>query len=545
MYNFDGDMHPLQDHLRNPLRSEQDERDRVRIRTQFPDLSAAPGPHYLALRRYLDSRPESFYDRSAYQLTRDWLWSRDRSDHDGLQAYLSAQSSELSLALLYLREINAQDWHDEPLSRGDEFDFVRLIDRHIHPGYLRLVEGVFAPLLRLVAYFSRLDRKKGTDGLNIYSVIEEIRRGAMEPLVASYQHTMRNGIAHGGITYLQNEIRYQDSSGNVVTLPMREVVRIFDDFLDTCNGIAAALKLFFAAHRDAGFVAPREILIEELQEETRTPWWNIEGCVTGEAGSRSQLTVFARPDSRDYPKVQWSTLQSGILAEYFAPGFDRYFLSLESSKAWRGWASFDGNQLRGVRQSGSTRLEDYCGSLEDGLVFYVPQPAALPRVLGRIDTLFTSLRMRWPLALNDLREQLELPKIMPRNARAHRKSWGSVVNGEVVLRDLSPEQTVTTVRQHRRRVLRAAVTRAREAIPRSPATYLPIAFAQVAVFRRDYRRRRLSNFGLRSDLVCTVRFQRLARIQCPDIIGSTVEADGRWRIAWNRAWLEHTGVSLE
>jgi hypothetical protein len=538
-------MHPVEKHLRNSLSSGRDERDRKRLRARFPDLNSAPGPYYLSLRRYLDSRPERFFDRNAFQLTRDWLWSRDSSDHGGLHAYLSAQDSKLSLALLYLREINSQTWHDKPLSKGDEFDFIRLIERHIHPSYLRLVEGVFAPLLRIVAYFSRLDRKKGTDGLNIYSLVEECRRGPMKSLVVSYQHTMRNGIAHGGITYLQNEIRYQDSSGHAVTLATRTVVQIFDDLLDTCNGVVAALRLFFAVHREAGFMVPRDLMIEELQEETRTPWWSIEGCVTGEIGPRSQLTVFARPDTRDYPKVQWSTIQSGLLAEYFAPGFDRYFFSLESPKAWRGWASFDGNKLRIARDAGSARLEDYCNSLESGLVFYVPQPVGLPRVLGRIDTLITSIRMQWPLALEDLRKQLELPMILSRNSRAHRNSWGSVVNGVVVLQNLSPEEMVTTVRRHRRRILSAAVSHARKGLFRAPAAYLPIAFGQVAVFRRDYRRRRLSNFGLGSDLVCTVRLQRLARIKCPDINGSTVEAIGRWRIAWNRAWVEDTGVSLD
>ena len=462
-----------------------------------------------------------------------------------MKSYLSAHDAQLSSAFLYLREINAQDWHDEPLTKGDEFELTRYIERHINPAYLRLVEGVFAPLLRLFAYFSRLDRSKGTDGLNVYSIVEEIRLATLKPLVDSYQHTVRNGIAHGGITYLQNEIRYQDSNGNAVTLPLREVVRLFDDLLDTCNGVAASLKLFFAVHRDMGFIAPRELQIEELQEETRTPWWAIEGCVTGEINSRSQLVVFARPDSRDVSKVQWSAIQSGILAEYFAPGFDRYFLSLESTKAWRGWASFDGNQLRAVRESGSSRLEDYSRSLESGSVFYFPQPFALPRTLGRIDTLLTSLRINWPLALDDIRKQLDRPRIPARNGRAHRNSWGAVVNGDVVLPDVSPEEIVAIVRQQRRRILHSAVKQARGGVSRSVAAFLPIAFGQVSVFRRDYRKRRLSGFGLGSDLVCTIRLQRLARIKSPDIIGSTVEVDGAWRIAWNRAWLKDTGVSID
>lgn len=537
-------MHPLEEHLRNPLRSEQDRRDRGRLQTQFPDLAHAPGPHFLALRNYLDSRPQRFFDRDAFRLLRDWLWAREKSDHMGLQAYLRDNDPELSLALLHLREINNQDWHDEPLTSGDEFDLVRLVERKVHPGYLRLVEGVFDPLLRLVAYFSRLDRNKGTDGLNLHSVVQEIDRSAMRPLARLYQHTIRNGIAHGGITYLQNHIRYRDSRGKETTVATGSVVEMFDNLLDTCNGMTAALKLFFSVHRESGFLAPRELLIEELQEETRTRWWKIEGCVTGEAGQRSQLTLFARPHSRDIFKVQWSAFQSGVLAEYFAPGFDRYLLSLQSPKAWRGWAALDGNRLRTLREAGSEHLENYRGVIEDGAVFYFPQPAPLPRALGRIDTLFTSLKMHWPLAMDELRDRLGVPRILIRSAHAHRNAWGCVVNGNVVLENLPAGDLVETIRRHRRRILRAAVKVAKGGILHNPAAYLPIGFAQIAVFRRDHRRR-LSNFGLGPDLVCTVRFQRLSRIQSPDILPSTVEQDGRWRIAWNRAWLEDTGVSTK
>ncbi|MBX3450666.1 MAG: hypothetical protein KF777_13950 [Planctomycetaceae bacterium] len=451
----------------------------------------------------------------------------------------------MSLAFLYLREINAQEWHDETFTRGDEFDLVRLIERHINPAYLRLVEGVFAPLLCLFAFFSRVDRCKGTDGLNIYSVVEELQRGAMKPLTAFYRHTMRNGIAHGGITYLQNAIRYEDSNGNVIKLSLSEVIQTFDDLLDTCNGVSAALRVFFAVHWNSEYIAPRELQIEELQEETRTPWWRIEGCVASEINSQSQLILFARPDSRDCSKIRWSAIQSGILTEYFAPGFDRYFLSLASPRAWRGWAAFDGIQLRAARESGSRQLEDYIRALENGLIFYVPLPFALPRILGRLDTLFTSLRMTWPLAMEDLRKQIDRPQIPTRNASAHRNSWGAVVNGDVVFQDRSPKDIVSIVRRHRKRILNAVVARAKRGLFRSPVAYLPIAFGQVAVYQRDYRKRRLANFGLGSDLVCTVRLQRLARIKSPDILGSTVEVDGQWRIAWNRAWVNETGVSLD
>jgi hypothetical protein len=68
-----------------------------------------------------------------------------------------------------------------------------------------------------------------------------------------------------------------------------------------------------------------------------------------------------------------------------------------------------------------------------------------------------------------------------------------------------------------------------------------LGYARVAIFSSDFRRRRLSSFGLNPELVCTVQLQRIRRIKSPDIMGATIETSGKWRIAWNRAWIDSGG----
>ncbi len=48
-------------------------------------------------------------------------------------------------------------------------------------------------------------------------------------------------------------------------------------------------------------------------------------------------------------------------------------------------------------------------------------------------------------------------------------------------------------------------------------------------------------FGLGPELICTIQLQHIRRIKALDIIGSTIEVSGDWRIAWNRAWIEAGG----
>jgi len=530
--------------IQNPLMQARDARDRKRLAVTFPALQLCFGPHYLALRCYLDNRPEKFFDELAYKTHLNWLQKRDQIDGKALRGYLSRFDAEINRALFFLREINSEGWHDIPLKVRDEYELVRFIDKQVHPSYLRLIEAVFTPLIRIIAYFSRIDRGMGTDGLDTWPAMEELKRGPEDYLIQSYRHIIRNGIAHGGITFLQNEIRYRDKKGNEEIFSIENVVRLFDNLLDTCNGLVVAMKVFNLISRDQGYVPLRELLVEELQEETITPWWTIEGCVESELAGKSQLIIYARPNSRHFAKVQWSTIQSGILTEYFAPGYDRYFFSLHSQKAWPGWAAFDGNKLRNLRETGANHISQYTGIIESDLIFYVPR-IKIPALTGKLDTFAKSFRIHIPIVMQQFRENLDIPHVVCRSATIHRNSWGSVVKAEVVLEDFDDETAACVIRRHRRQIIRSALKHARRENMLNGSAYLPLGYAQVSVFRRDYRRRRLSGFGLDDDLVCTVRFQRIHRIKSPDIIGSTIEISGKWRIAWNKAWLEASGQKLE
>ncbi len=235
--------------------------------------------HFLALRSYLDNCPQKFFDKTAYQIYFEWLRDRDIKEPNNLRNYLLQIELDINTAFVNLREINSENWHDRIVMSGDEYDVIRVIDRHIHPTYLRLIEAILTPLVRLIAYFSRLDRGKRTEGLDTWSVMQELQGTPIEYLTTFYRDIIRNGIAHGGTAYGQLEIRYHDKKGNEDRLDYWSAIRLFDDLLDTCNGIAAALKVFFLISRDRNYNLPRELLFEELQEETCTPWWTIEGCI--------------------------------------------------------------------------------------------------------------------------------------------------------------------------------------------------------------------------------------------------------------------------
>lgn len=527
-------MQLLQNIIQNPLLRQIHERQRAELKKVFPSLEDCPHQHYLSLHKYNIGTPERFYRRTHFLRYLGWLTGLDLQQRKALQNYLRDFSVEINQAFIHLSEINTFEWHDN-IDINDNFELIRFIDQFIHPTYLRLIEAVFCPMLRISAYFSRTSRGKGTEKLDIYNVVTEVKNTELSELTEPYHHVVRNGIAHGGIGFLDSSISYKDKQGNEETLSDSSMVRICDSLIDTCNAMVLAFSVFVIANQHHGYNIPNQLLIDELKQETKTPWWEIVGCTPSSYSDLNQLIVHARAHTYDFGKVQISVFQSGYLAELFAPGYSRYFISIRSEKSGPGFAAIDGVKLKQVREKGTARLEEYHGVIVDNLIFYVPN-IKLPQFMNKIETIWIYLRMHWPLIFADIRRNAGWPTYTVREARIHRNGWGVVLQGSIYISNYSGDIS-EAIRKSCYGIIRKSLTTARRQASMSDSTkYLPLGYARISVFCEDHRLRQLN--GLRNDLVCTVQVQRIRRIKAPDIFGSTIEKRGRYRIAWNRAWIE-------
>jgi hypothetical protein len=215
-------------------------------------------------------------------------------------------------------------------------------DLKLNHAYLKLLESVLYPLIYLIAYQSRVKRGKSTEKLDIYNCVEELRNTIYESFTITYDNTIRNGIAHGGITYNKDEISFIDKEKRV-EITYRDFLSKDHDLIDNCNAIILAINIFYIKDIDSGIIIPKELMIEELKAETNSPWWNIEGSLDSTIiNGESQLMIFARPNTTDINKIRYTTVMTGILAEYYAPGYKRYFISLKSPVCLPGWAAFVG-----------------------------------------------------------------------------------------------------------------------------------------------------------------------------------------------------------
>jgi hypothetical protein len=395
-------------------------------------------------------------------------------------------------------------------------------------------------MIHLVAVVSRTDRGKGTDGLDLFNAVEELSSSPLAELGTFYNNTVRNAVAHGGITFRPHEIEYRDRKKSEIR-ETSEIIALFDGLLDACNGLALAMAVLVLTHLEDGYVAPQQLLLEELRAETDSPWWRVEGCLPAEIGKASQLLIYARPRTRDFLKVQFYTFMTAALAELFAPGYDRYFFSLRSPMALPGFASFSGSRLALIRARGPRSIEDYGDVREEDVpLFYVPR-LKLPGILGRIDSFIRVFQIKLPAFRASIRELLGRSEILVRTGAIHRNGAWVVLKGAVVMRSPGGKLKQDLVRRACSRVISETLSYARARSATLDLTrVLPLGFARVSVLERDYRKRRLASFGLGPDLICTIQLRRIARIQSPDILDSTIEQVGHFRIAWNKAWIDRT-----
>lgn len=530
--------------VKNPILANMHDAKVNQLAKKFPALDATRDQNILSLWKYIEKRPHRFFSKRAMDVFLRELERLEKENHTALKQLISNEIGNLDNAFRHIEEINGFPWHDDLLQSEDDYRKLMLIDQNLNPAYLRLTEAVLKPLLMIPAYFSRTSRGKGTDKLELYDISAELVKTDFEELLQPYEALVRNGIAHGGVTYGANSICYKDKKGNSKRLRDNEVIQLFDDLLDVCNGMVAAISGFLLKQPDSEYPRPQQLKLEELRAETQTPYWQVVGWLPAEQINGSQLICYIELTTLDYQKALFSALQTAIWAEKLTPGYDRYFLSLNQPSGWRGFGAFIGANLAHHRNQGHD-INKYSDVFEDTGVFFVPR-IKLPRLAGKIGSLWLAFCAVKPKVAAEYRKSMGLCKMVVRRTEMHQSSWGTVLNADVVLENDDSPITQSHVRRQCRAIIRKSLRKARCNKPyTSPLRYLPIRYARIHVFQKDYRRRKLVNFGLAEDLVGTLQIKRTSRIRVPDIAGSTIEFACRVRIAWNRRWMENQTSSVD
>ena len=489
---------------------------------------------YLSTFKYLSNVPEKFYNEAACRDILNFLNDIKEKKPSSLVKILNSNEFQ-SIGYKSLNEINSLKFHDMAIP-SNEYDLMRFCNNHIHPNYLKLVEGVYSNLIFPIGVYHRIERGKRLEGFDIYNRVEELKMTTLYKYLSDpYNHTIRNAIAHGKVVFKHNDISYKDRDEEFV-LSYRDTINLFDDMLDISNGLSLGFCLFYFTNLEFlekhDIMIPLPIMIEELKAETNATGWKIRGYLESETiDNRSQLIIFAKNCFLDRVKLNYHVFRSAIFAEKFSPGYQRYFISLDSKYSLPGWAAFDGSKLCKLRNKHIDNIQDYYTTLES--IYFHPK-FKLPRFVFKVVTFFSIIWINLPITLLEFNEKFYKLSIKPRDVKIHQNKFHSVISGSVIVKPNSNIPIDELIRNYSGSIIRKTIKKARKKAKITDISkYLPVGYLRISIYSKDFRVRKLKNSGLIPELLCTIELKRLRRIQTIDIIGGRPEKINKYRIVWN------------
>lgn len=511
-----------------------------KIQDHFSLLNKDSDGKFLSLKEYLTERPQKFYNQSLYYDYVEFLEKLKNEEQDLFIKIYREFGHEINIGIKALTELNKLDIHDCLLPE-DNILLIRFIENNIHFNYLKLTEAVYYKFIYILANSSRHNRKKPTQGLDIYNCVEELKKTKFDNLTKYYNNTIRNGIAHGGITYFQDEIKYEGKKGKPEIMKIKKIISHFDNLLDQCNAMAAAFKSFIIMNRiffqKNNLSISNNFLIQELQAQANAPKWKVIDCLESTIpDGRTQLNIFIENNLITYIEVNYYAFRTAILSDYFASGFDRYFFSLKSKYSLDGWAAYDGKILERERLNNATTLENYKGVLEGNLLFFVPK-IKLPGIIRKSLNMLTFLKYNLAIEFHKRTDYQFKSKYELRDAKpfVRRFSLNNNDPSVVILPEFGGNE-IQLIRKEYRKIVGFTIRKSRKNLRGFFSHLLPTNYIRVTVYDNDLRKRSLRNSGLNENLICSISINKSRKIKNIDFIGGKVEQKGKYKIVWNKNW---------
>ncbi|MBP1631267.1 MAG: hypothetical protein H6Q15_2160 [Bacteroidetes bacterium] len=523
-----------------------------KIANEFGFINLPESSNYLSLINYLEKKPQKFYSKPAFT---EFLCSLNTllvQDEVTFSQILIDSENQISLSNNILNDINQIDVNDIHYPK-ENYDLINFIDKHIHYNLLKLYETPLFYFSQLVSKCLWLMSGKKIDGLDLYNSIEELKKTGFPYLNEYYLHDVRNGIAHGKIIYTDTDISYYDKKDKKASLPTKKIIEVFDNALDIVNGFCLAYKVFCISNQDFfnkyKIPIPQSILLEELQAKVNAPAWKICNTLDSIAlKNKKQLMIYVKNENWDYNKVLFLSFTTAYWAEKLTSSYNRIFFSFHSthSKISSGWSAFNADKLRELRLNKETKLEDYKGVLEGDLLYFIPK-FIFPKFIYKIGTLLSSLRIIFPIHLKKYLDTYFPQPFYLRETQIHTKGYFTViVDPSIIIKHKFQIDIQNLIRHNRQKIVRLAINKSKATLPYFSKTRLyPVKYIRLFVYDMDKRVRQLQNSGLIEELICSIEVNTTRRISTIDINGGTVEQIGKYRIVWNKKWLEKQGKRLQ
>jgi len=339
------------------------------ILTKFPELNMCEHDNFYSLGEYIFDSPSKFYKRDIFDSAEEFLNNlfNDSKEIVVFLNILKEFSFEFDHAIKTLNTINKKEIHENLLPDNDA-ELMYFLSEKIIYEYLKLNDVVLLGFLKPIAYHLRLKNSKGTDKLDIYNCIETLKtQKIFENLTKKYNNTIRNAIAHGGVTFESSKIKFRDKKNSKEFFAW-DFIKEFDSLIDTANAIALAYKkLFFQylnifnKHKAS---IPLSIMEIELRGKANHYGWEILHSYdsTTQHGNQYNLLINTNLNSRKF--MNFSAAYTAITLEKLLPNkYSNVFFHIKTKYTIACWQTIDLRRLR----------EYYAGKkviITDGTMFF-------------------------------------------------------------------------------------------------------------------------------------------------------------------------------
>jgi hypothetical protein len=532
--------------IESPMTSAQHKAWREKIQVKFGEyIDYNDG--FLLLAKFLDSSPQKYYNAQTAITFLEVLEAALVEDGALLASIIKQKEGELDISSRTLTDINSQIIHETFLPKAT-YDKIAFIDDKIHYNLLRILEGPVYQWLNLFASYRLLKKGKKADGNNLYNCFQVIAGTELAFVEPLFDKAVRNAVAHGKVSYGDNDVTYYDISGEK-TISYRETIALFDKLVDAANGLALGFQLFYIKHNVSinalGIELPHSIRVEELGLRCDSPRWKVMGCFeTPVIGDRRQLTVFIKDSCLQYSRALYQGVITVAWAESLSPGYDRYTLNITGKYAMGGYAAFTGDILRDARVS-EAPVGEYGRALEENLFFYISK-FKLPSLIYKAINYFDILKVSMPLVLEDYRNKIGRGDILCKDIKWHSRATHIVIGDASVVVTCPQSDYMIFVRQNYKKIVNTVIRGLFSEIRWfSWRQLLPVHFLRIGVYDTELRLRNSRESGLGEHLVCMLTINLTGTIKDIDIMGGVPEQHGKCRIVWNGKWLRKAGKVTE
>jgi hypothetical protein len=231
--------------------------------------------------------PWKYYDELAVSKGFDLLIGNEEKAINAINRY----SYEIDVCFNNLFRNSSVFKHEGSIDTGKPDDLFKL-SLEINPEYLRIAEHIFGNVSKI--FVSVCSSNKKNKKLQPKGICAILKNKGHECLYKGYIDKIRNGIAHGQITYKSLSIEY-GSGDYALQISPSEFLRSFDDLWRTSNGLSIALLLFIFNQKSrnnlSGINMPSSLAVHIAGEAVSYEGMRVVGVIGSEALEGEQLNI--------------------------------------------------------------------------------------------------------------------------------------------------------------------------------------------------------------------------------------------------------------